>query len=312
MGKFQNSWDAFRTSLNVMEKNKKLIIFPVLTAAMTAVIFLFFIAPIALRPTGYHYSQPEHWKAVASQVFEGKPAHVESAQAADRNSVLVFTPQGAAYLTLLYFFSMFFSTFFNVAFTKAVLDALRDSRVSIGAALRFAGTKVRCILFWSLFAGLVGLLIRKLEQQFSFIGRIVIGFIGMAWSVAAVFAIPAIVTEQVANPLDILRKSAETLKKTWGESLVGYAGLQFGGIIAILISIVFLGAGFYAAVALNSLTIGLLTALGWLGSLSAFAYLSGVAGQIYKCVLFVYATEGTVPAGYSREMLDMAWSIKKQ
>ena len=41
------------------------------------------------------------------------------------------------------------------------------------------------------------------------------------------------------------------------------------------------------------------------------SYLTGVASQVYKGALYLYAAEGVIPAPYSREMLDMAWKFKK-
>ncbi len=39
--------------------------------------------------------------------------------------------------------------------------------------------------------------------------------------------------------------------------------------------------------------------------------LMGVANHIYRCALYLYAAEGTVPAPYDRESMDQAWKFKK-
>jgi hypothetical protein len=49
----------------------------------------------------------------------------------------------------------------------------------------------------------------------------------------------------------------------------------------------------------------------WVLFAIAFSYALGVAGQVYLCVLYRYATKGTVPAGFTPEMLGMAWTPKK-
>jgi hypothetical protein len=36
-----------------------------------------------------------------------------------------------------------------------------------------------------------------------------------------------------------------------------------------------------------------------------------VAGHIYRGALYVYATEGVVPAPYTAELMDAAWKVKK-
>jgi hypothetical protein len=49
----------------------------------------------------------------------------------------------------------------------------------------------------------------------------------------------------------------------------------------------------------------------WILSLLLMAYVSGVAGHVYRCALYMYASEGVVPEPYNQELLDMAWKVKK-
>jgi hypothetical protein len=49
--------------------------------------------------------------------------------------------------------------------------------------------RIKSILVWSLFDEIVGGLIREIEGRLGFFGRIVMGLIGLAWSVACVFVI---------------------------------------------------------------------------------------------------------------------------
>jgi hypothetical protein len=94
--------------------------------------------------------------------------------------------------------------------------------VSIRHGVRIACARWKSILLWSLLAGVVGLVIRALEERLSFVGRLVTGLIGFAWSVAAIFAVPILVREEsTSSPIKILTRSAETIRKTWGEALVG-------------------------------------------------------------------------------------------
>ena len=110
------------------------------------------------------------------------------------------------------FVAMFIATFFNVAFYHEILAALSGRPVSIGRGLKFACTRLKPILMWTLFAGLVGLIIKAIEQRLELFGRLVARVIGVAWSVAAVFVIPIIIREeQSANPVNMLRKSAGVL-----------------------------------------------------------------------------------------------------
>jgi len=198
-----------------------------------------------------------------------------------------------------------------VAFYSQILNALRGHPVSVTAGLRLAWSRLGPILAWSLFTGLIGLIIRKIEERVGFVGRWVIGLIGLAWSVASVFAVPIIVAgSEGANPLRILRTSAATLKKTWGESLLGYLGLQFGGLLVLLGSVVLLGVAVALSIAMQTAWIIAVTAAVWLLGLIVFSYLLNVAGQVYRGALYLYAAEGTVPGPFDAEQMKAAWKMK--
>jgi hypothetical protein len=168
------------------------------------------------------------------------------------------------------------------------------------------------IVAWSLLAGVVGWIIRTIEQRLPLAGRIVTGLIGMGWSIAAVFAIPVIIREQpTRNPIKILQLSAMTLKRTWGEGLIGYLGFSAGSVVIFVCSLLpLLLASAIALVFKSVWLIGIAGAI-WVLGLFLMAYISGVAGHVYRCALFKYATEGVVPEPYNQELLDMAWRVKK-
>jgi hypothetical protein len=168
------------------------------------------------------------------------------------------------------------------------------------------------ILAWTLLAGAVGWIIRKIEERLPFAGRIVMGLIGMAWSVAAVFVIPVIIQEQpMRNPIKILRQSALTLKRTWGEGLIGYVGFSAGSAVIFMCSLLPLLLAVGIAVLLKSIWFTAIVGVVWLIGLFFLAYVSNVASQVYRCALYIYAAEGVVPEPYTRDLMDMAWRVKK-
>jgi len=308
MNKFQRSWLLFKSSITVILHNKILLVFPVLTVCLTLPILGFFIAPIAFQQTGYRLSQPEHWKAV------GQSLGVENTSTRNGHRTSVsFQPKPVVIIctTAVYFVSMFLATFFNVAFYSEILAALKGDSVSIQRGLAFACSKWWSILLWSAFAGLIGYLIRQLEERMNFLGRIIVGLIGTAWSVACIFVIPVLVSEnETVNPLQILKKSAQILTKTWGESLIGYAGIQFGGTIVMLGSLLLLGGSIAAAIAFHMFWLIGLAVLMWFICICAWSYVIGVASQVYRCALFLYASEGVIVEPYNEDLLNMAWKVK--
>jgi len=306
MGRFQRSWLLFKSSISVIARNKELLLFPIVIFALTAVIMLFFIAPAVLLPTGNSYASLEHWRTIGTTYFN------VSQSASGGNVQVTYSPLGLAYLIFLYFVSMFLATFFNVAFYNEILAALNGQPVSLGRGLRFACTRYKAILMWTLFAGIVGLIIKAIEQKLEFAGRIIAKFVGVAWSVASVFVVPIIVRDQeTVNPFAMLRKSAQMLTRTWGEALIGYAGIAFGNLLVLFGSLILLGGSAFAAIQLHNYWILAIAVVCWFLAIIVWSYVMNVAGLVFKGALYLYAAEGKVPAPYSREMLDAAWKFKK-
>lgn len=308
MQKFKRSWVLFKASIQVIAHNKKLLVFPALSFVLTAVILIFCLTPITLIKTGFRYDQFEHWKAVGQTFFTTKM--VAATPESKATEELVVKPIGMVAAAGFYFLSMFLVTFFNVAFFHQILVALKGGAVSLSQGFRFAVSKLPSILLWSLFAGLIGLVIKTLEQRVGWLGQIVLRLVGTAWSVACVFVIPVLIVEPGKSPFAILRQSAGTLRRTWGESLIGYVGIQFGATVVFVLSMFGLvGAGFLA-VSLQNIWIFAVAFVGWIAGLIAFGYLSSVASQVYKGALFLYASEGVIPEPFNQELMDTAWNVK--
>lgn len=296
MDKFRRSWVLFGRSCQVLRANRKLLLFPIIITTLLLVIVAFFAVPIATMRTGYAITDAGHWKAVGHTlgVDIDKDGNMRAAGA-------YYAIMAGAYLL-----SMFLSTFFNVAFYHEIIAALNGQRVSITRGFRFAASRIKAIAAWSLFSGLVGLLIKSIEERVGVVGRIVVRLIGIAWSVASVFAIPVIVREGTsANPVRVLKSSACMLKKAWGESLIGYAGLSAGTFLAFVPLFIIVGLAFVFGWTFFWIALAL-----WLVALFVFVYLLNVAGQVYKGALFIYASEGVVPGPFDEEQMNMAWRVK--
>jgi hypothetical protein len=94
--------------------------------------------------------------------------------------------------------------------------------------------------------------------------------------------------------------------------LIGYVGVGLGGSIIMVLSLFWLAAGIGVAVALHSILLGAAAVLLWLVAIIVLNYLMSVASQIFRCALFLYASQGSLPAPYTQEMMAMAWKMKKR
>jgi hypothetical protein len=288
--RLQTSWDLLQRSWQVIRSNPKLLLFPIVSTVCAVALVCLFLAPVAATAISMGGWHGGHWHELAQQ-WKGGPVYL--------------------YWVAIYLISMSVGTFFNVALYDQIFKALAGNAVSIRAGLRFASTKIRAILLWTLLAATVGLVIRAVEERLGWIGRIAIGLLGAGWSVAAVFAIPVIIRRENSNPLAVLRDSAATLKRTWGESLIGFVGIRLGGVVVMTGALVLggltaVGTGF-------GLNVGLLTVawVMWALVLVVVLFLTSIATHVYRCALYIYASEGVVPGPFTTDMMNAAWKVKK-
>lgn len=306
MNRFQRSWFLFKTSFGVIAKHPRLLVFPILVFLLTLLMLGVFVVPVALHPTGHSYFSREHWEALSQHYFHSK-------RNPSGGHTTTWTGLSLGYFVGIYFASMFLATFCNVAFYHEILEALGGRAVSLLRGFQFAGSRIGSIFMWTLLAASVGLLLKFLEQKADWLGRLILRGVGLVWNVAVVFAVPVLVHEEATtNPIQVLRRSVDHLRRTWGESLIGYVGLSLGGAVVTLIIL----GGFISAAVLGLMTQSLalfaVLALVWFAVLLAFNYVLAVAGHVYRGALYLYAVHGQPPAPFDSSMLNDAWRHRRQ
>lgn len=288
--RLHTSWQLLQRSLRVLRDHPKLVLFPILSAGCSVLLVLFFLVPVFALRMGATWAAGGNLERFA-HALQG-----------------LFYAYGA----IVYLGSMFAATFFNVAFYHQIMRAFAGDRVSLGDGLTFALRRVVPILTWSLLAGSVGLLIRAIEERLGWFGRMVMALLGTVWSVATVFAIPVIIRRPDPNPLAVLRDSAATLRRTWGESLAGFVGLRLGAAAIVLLSLGFGGVTAVAALLLHQTGVAVAVAGIWLALVLVAMFVVGIATHVYRCALYVYASEGVVPGGYTVELMDAGWKVNRR
>ena len=112
------------------------------------------------------------------------------------------------------------------------------------------------------------------------------------------------------NPIRILKQSALTLKRTWGEGLigfVGFTGVRVSVVACLLVPLLAMGG---VAIFLKSSVLMVAVFGVWVVGMLAMGYVSSVARNVYRCALYLYAVEGVVPEPYNQELLDGAWKVR--
>src|SRR5581483_11173043 len=91
---------------------------------------------------------------------------------------------------------------------------------------RAAMARLPQIFAWALVSATVGVLLKVIENAHERVGAIIADLLGLAWSIMTFFVVPVLVVERV-GPVDAVKRSISLLRETWGEALVGRAGLGF-------------------------------------------------------------------------------------
>lgn len=277
--KFAQSWSLIKASASVLRSDKELLVFPLLSAISCLIVTASFFVPAMLN-------------GVFSR-FEGEGA-----------SPLLYLVLFAFYVV-----QYFVIIFFNSALIGAAMIRLRGGDPTVADGFRIAMSKLPAILGYAVISATVGVILRALQERAGFIGRFVVGLIGMAWTVASFLVVPVLVSQDI-GPIDAVKRSAELLKKTWGQNLIGNGGI---GLVFGLATVLFLllgGGLIVAAAATKSVALIVVTAvLVFIGFLMLVLIQAALQG-VYAAALYRYAAEGEAGAGFSHEIVADAFRVK--
>jgi hypothetical protein len=284
MNAFSRSWMITKLTFGVINKDRELIWFAMLSFLFSTIFTLAMIVPSVIP-------------AILERGFSE-----ESLQALEY--VMIF---------LTYFGLAFIATFFNVCVVYTTKVRFEGGNATFGESIRFAMSRLTLIVKWSLLSASVGLLLRLLHNLASNLGKIgeivakiLIGLLGMVWSIVTIFVVPVLVYEGL-GPIDAIKKSSQVIKKTWGESLIKAIGLGLVQFFVFVI-IVLISAAFTYSLAMAFDTIGMLVGISVGVLLLLLAGLVfNVASTIFNTALYVYANNNLVASGFSEEVVRGAF-----
>lgn len=210
-----------------------------------------------------------------------------------------------------YFVTQFVIIFFNTALAGTAMNHFKGRPSGLGDGLSIAFSRLPQILGWTLVAATVGMILQAIAERLGFVGRIIIGLIGFAWAVATYFVPPILAVEGV-GPITAAKRSIESLRKSFGESLVlnvGLGLLQFAIVGIVLVPLV---AGIVIT-ALSDRPEPILIGIGLMFLLTLAAGLVvSTLSSIVRAALYRFVVEGEVPEGFDREALASAFRSKKK
>jgi hypothetical protein len=271
MDRIARSWAMFKASLRVLSTRKELALFPVLSGIATLIVAAGFAVPALL--------------ASRTAIEAGNSLRPVS-------YVLFFL----GYLVLAYI-----AIFFQAALISQADIALRGGDPSVAGGIEAARRKAGAILPWALLSATVSLVLRSLEDRAGVVGRFAIGLVGLAWSLVTYLVVPILVLENVTVGAAI-RGSSALFKRTWGENVVGNAGVGLVSFLAAIpgAAVVAIGASSRGAAGVGLIVLG----AAWL---VLVAVMSSALSGIYQTALYRYAASGSVAPAFAAANLGQAF-----
>jgi hypothetical protein len=260
-GSFSNSWALVKASANVLKMDKELMVFPLMSGVASLLVVASFVAPFALS---------DGWRVFA----EGESASYAS--------------YVVGFLFYLVQYTVIF--FFNSALVGAALIRLDGGDPTVSDGLSIAFSRLPAILGYAAVAATVGMVLRFISERSGFIGRLVVGLVGMAWTLATYLAVPILVTKDL-GPIDTVKESAGLFRATWGEQVVGNFGIGWA-VVLMGLSWAVVSAGMVALaaqVAPGAVLVALALAV---AGFVFLALLSSALKGIYTAALYRYASTG--------------------
>ena len=278
--RLSRSWGLIKASAGVLAKDKELLVFPLLSAACTLLVAAAFLLP-----------------ALGLGALDGLRS----------GGGVSF----AAYLLafLFYLAQYFVIFFFNTALVGAAMIRLEGGDPTLRDGLRIASGKLVPILGYAAIAATVGMLLRAVQERAGFIGKLVSGALGVAWTLASFLVVPVLVARDI-GPIDAVKESALLLKKTWGENLIGQGGVGLVfGLLFFVLALVGVAAIVAAALTGSGTLIVLVVALVIAAMLLAALIQAALAG-IYSAALYRYAVGEGGSEGFDAQLLGQAFRAK--
>lgn len=218
--------------------------------------------------------------------------------------------QALGYVALFawYFACTFAVVFCNAALIACALQRFAGQPATVGSGFAAAGRRLPQILWWSLLAATVGVALRALQsvlkEKAGLAGELLSGIAEGLWGVATYFVVPVLVTEGL-GPIDAVKRSSSILRRTWGESLSGSAGLgviMFLFLLPIFGVVALLGVG---GSAVTAVLVGVAVLYG-----VALTVVFSALGSIFRAGVYSYATTGAAPGTMDADLLQSTFRTR--
>lgn len=195
--------------------------------------------------------------------------------------------------------------FYAAALASNIFDIYKGVRQPYKNYIKLAWKRIGPIFVYSFVAAIVGTLIEYIINSLGRIGQFIAWLIGATWSLTTMFSLPLIMDGK-ASGLGSIKQSAKLLKDNWGEGLT--AKITVNGPLALLqMSLAFIFSNIIwglIAVNLINLPLILFVVFFYVFIAVSISVLGSFANSIINVALYYYAVNKQIPPGFSEEMLS--------
>ncbi len=279
---WSQSWELVKASWAILQKNRQLLAFPVISLIGAIAISGIFGLGIVLY-------------GVTTGTFNQLAQDPNTTTPAQRAVGFV--------VLFLYYLAMAIVTIYtNVALTSAVFRGLAGQSATVRDGFAAANARLGNIVGFAAITATVGVLLSLVRNAgnregggvASLITGLVAGLVGLAWNVATFLVVPVLVAENI-GPIDSIKRSAGMLQQTWGRQIVGNFGI--GGIFGLLTLGLALVIGL-PTFALFSATHSVIILVAGIALFAVVAVLlslvQGAMNSIFRVSLYRFASTGQV------------------
>ena len=277
------SWRIRKASGTVLRKDPELLVFPLLSGIATILVTATFIVPFGVIGEGFG-------------ALENLDEYVG------------YLGYVVGFLYYLVLYSLLF--FFNTALVGATMIRLEGGDPTVMDGLNVAFKRLGAILEYAAISATMGMILRAVEERAGFLGRIVIGIIGLSWTLVTFLTVPVLVTKEV-SAFDAVKESASVFRNTWEEQVAANVGI---GLVTFLISLGMVMLVVPLIILLASVNEVLILPLVFsfvAGFVFLFLVTSALKG-IYSAALYRFATTRDPGEHFTPEMMQEAFRPKKR
>ena len=284
-GKIASGFELSKESWAALNKNRQLVVFPIISMiGMAIVTILFFIPGAVLVNMALGTDSKANWIP---------------------SLVLLFIYYLVTYTIVI---------FSNTALVGATMKLIRGEPATVNDGIHIAAARFGKIFIYALISATIGVIARAITQAgrdsnnviVAILAAIAGGVLQGAWSLAVFFAVPIMVAEDLSVK-ETLERSWHLFKQTWGEGFVGSAAI--GGISCLAyLAVLIVGGGIIAGgVYLHTIPLIVIGAVILIFGFILISLLNGAVNGIFQASLYSFATTGNAGPFIDSELARKAF-----